>query len=232
MTRKPYLILDCYVGTDQSGASNFLACMPEREVEVVRVCEGGLPKVPGRFAGVLITGSAASLVEPPAWLSPLNHFVESALSQDLPILGVCFGHQLLAEVVVGPGTVCRRTCVEVGWKEVNFSCNDGFWQALPDTFHVFVSHEDEVRSDSKQLEIVAQTEECAVHAFRVADHRAWGVQFHCEMEITEIAFILSLRAAKHPELELQPKQMVRQIHTRRDLAKKMFAGFVEVCEDQ
>ncbi len=206
--------------------------MPEREVQVVRVAKADLPSDPASFAGVLITGSAASLVQPPLWLEPLHAFVERTLAQDTPLLGVCFGHQLLAEVWAGSGTVRRRTRPEVGWKEVRFVSNTGLWQAFPDRFKVFVSHEDEVPASTRGLDIVAQTDECAVHAFGVPGHRAWGVQFHSEMALAEIGFILGLRAAKHPELGLQPQQLMQQIRSRRALATQLFSGFLEVCEAQ
>ena len=100
---KPLLMVDCY----QDGAEaspNFLRYLP-MESEVVRTKCDAIPADIGAFAGMVISGSSASVNEPPSWIPPLSKLVEQAARRKTPVLGVCFGHQLIAHVVMGAGSV-------------------------------------------------------------------------------------------------------------------------------
>jgi GMP synthase-like glutamine amidotransferase len=69
--------------------------------ETVAVHEGaGLPD-PGGLEGIVITGSAAGVYEDHSWLDPLRAFIRRAYAARTPMLGVCFGHQIMADALGG-----------------------------------------------------------------------------------------------------------------------------------
>jgi GMP synthase-like glutamine amidotransferase len=71
---------------------------PEFEVESFDVEAGELPE-PASHAAYLITGSPAGVYEPLPWIEPLQQFIRAA--KDSRMVGVCFGHQVMAEALGG-----------------------------------------------------------------------------------------------------------------------------------
>ncbi|HEV7277189.1 MAG TPA: gamma-glutamyl-gamma-aminobutyrate hydrolase family protein [Devosiaceae bacterium] len=78
--------------------------------ETVPVHEGAPLPDPERLGGILITGSAAGVYEDLPWLEPLRGFIRRAYATQTPMLGVCFGHQVMADALGGE---VRKS--EKGW---------------------------------------------------------------------------------------------------------------------
>ncbi len=62
--------------------------------------DGSLPKA-SEFDGMLITGSAAGVYEDHAWIAPLEELIRDAAAAGKPQVGICFGHQLMAQAFGG-----------------------------------------------------------------------------------------------------------------------------------
>jgi GMP synthase-like glutamine amidotransferase len=78
--------------------------------ESVAVLDGHVLPDPSRCEAVLITGSPAGVYDPLPWMDPLRDFVRGAFSAKTPMIGVCFGHQVIADAV---GGVVRKS--DKGW---------------------------------------------------------------------------------------------------------------------
>jgi GMP synthase-like glutamine amidotransferase len=72
---------------------------PEFEVESFDVPAGELPANPSEYNAYLITGSPAGVYDPLPWIEPLQELIRSA--KDSKMIGVCFGHQVMAEALGG-----------------------------------------------------------------------------------------------------------------------------------
>ena len=92
---KPCLLLDCYV-EDDGAPQNFLPHFPAVPHAVIRAVRSGVPRSVGDYSAIVVTGSAGSVVTPEPWVRDLCRLVGDALAEDVPYLGVCFGHQVLA----------------------------------------------------------------------------------------------------------------------------------------
>ena len=157
-----------------------------RELPVLRAHQGerldqGLQSA--RPAGIIVTGSPLSVTERAPWMLQLGDDLLRVAARGTPVLGVCFGHQLLAraaggEVVVNPkgreiGTV-RVQLTEAGRRDPLFS-----W-ATSGEIEVHATHLDAVDPLPPGATLLASNENCAAQAFRLSETVA-GVQFHPEL---------------------------------------------------
>jgi len=74
---------------------------PSLDFAVYRVTEEQLPRDVAECDAWLITGSRHGVYDPLPWIKPLKRFLRRAYEQDVPIVGICFGHQILAEALGG-----------------------------------------------------------------------------------------------------------------------------------
>lgn len=141
--------------------------------------EGHLPEHTN-FDGVIITGSRSSVYWDEPWISSLIEYVSEAAAADVPILGVCYGHQVLAEAL--GGRVAEMDRFEIGYNTVSHH-TDQLFDGIDEEFTVFTSHGDAVVELPPDATLIAENDH-GVHAFRAGG--CWGVQFHAEYD-TETA---------------------------------------------
>lgn len=141
----------------------------------------GLPATHERFAGVVLTGSHAMVSEREPWSEALVPWLQAAVQAGTPILGICYGHQLLAHALGGE-VAHHPNGVEIGTVTVErheASEADPLLQDLPARFAAQAVHWQSVRSLPAEAVLLASSAHEAHHAFRVGPC-AWGVQFHPE----------------------------------------------------
>lgn len=130
------------------------------------------------FDGVIISGSQSSVYdEDRPWIQTLSRWVEGAIADGLPILGVCWGHQLLAQIL--GGTVKGGT-YELGYVQVIQEKEDPLWREIPNPFTVFATHSDHVVELPPDADLLASNE-TGVQAFR--RNQVYAVQFHPEYDL-------------------------------------------------
>jgi GMP synthase (glutamine-hydrolysing) len=139
------------------------------------------PPAPDRLAGVVITGSHSMVSDREEWSESLRPWLRLAVGTGTPVLGICYGHQLLAHALGGevdhhPGGVEIGT-VKVALHEA--AREDPLLGHLPSHFAAQAVHWQSVRTLPPDAVLLAGNEHEAHHAYRVGE-RAWGVQFHPE----------------------------------------------------
>ncbi len=130
------------------------------------------------FDGVIISGSQSSVYHDEPWMAELATWVRGAIEADLPVLGVCWGHQLLAQML--GGTVEDRGAYELGYVEVDQVEDDPLFDGIPDPFVAFATHSDEVTALPDDVTVLARNE-AGIQVFRKG--RTYGVQFHPEYDM-------------------------------------------------
>ena len=128
--------------------------------------------------GLILSGGPASVYEPNApKLDP------RILDMNLPILGLCYGHQLLAQLT--NGKVEPAACKEYGIAQVAIDKPVGLLEGLSEKEKVWMSHGDTVFALPPEFEVLAHTENCPVAAFRHKQKPIYGLQWHPEVIHTE-----------------------------------------------
>ena len=128
--------------------------------------------------GIIISGGPASVVEP---TSPR---VDRAIYDlGLPILGICYGHQLLAKDL--GGRVSPGVTKEYGHSSVHTEQSPLFRGIPRRDFTVWMSHGDTVVDTPPGFETIGETDDCKVAAMQHPDRRLFGLQFHPEVVHTE-----------------------------------------------
>lgn len=150
--------------------------------ESFRAVSGRLPDLSDGYTHLIITGSEASIVERDAWVYREVEVVQEALEKGLPILGSCYGHQLLALATRGPSCVQRCPHPEVGWIPLRIVKRNGLL-GEPGTTYAFSSHFDEVVNLDEDFEVLASTSHCPIQAFHLKARPVWGIQFHPEINV-------------------------------------------------
>jgi GMP synthase (glutamine-hydrolysing) len=128
--------------------------------------------------GIIISGGPASVTEP---ASPAVDPGIYALG--VPILGICYGHQLMAKDL--DGRVARGTIKEYGHSSLRTS-ESPLFRGLPRReLTVWMSHGDTVIDAPPAFEIIGETGDCKVAAMQHPGRRLFGLQFHPEVVHTE-----------------------------------------------
>jgi GMP synthase-like glutamine amidotransferase len=138
------------------------------------------------YSHILLSGSESSSLDEKGWMLEEEKLIRAAVAAKIPLLGSCFGHQLIAKAVFGRDAVRVRERAELGWKRVSVLIDDPLWGKKGETQSAFLFHYDEVVFvPPDQGVLVAESGECAVQSFKLRGAPAWGVQGHFEIGVTE-----------------------------------------------
>jgi GMP synthase (glutamine-hydrolysing) len=152
-----------------------------------------LPADRSGLAGVLVTGSPAMVSHREPWSERAAAWIAEAHQSALPMLGVCFGHQLIAHALggrVGPNPAGRR----MGTKRVQIrSGAKALFDELGPVTNLHVTHLEAVLELPEGTQILADTNGDPHHALHFGQ-QSWGVQFHPEFSAEIMASYIELRA--------------------------------------
>ena len=168
----------------------------ERDEAVVVDVERGdaLPERAG-FAGVIVTGSAAMVTERLDWSERSAGWLRDAAHAGLPLLGICYGHQLIAHALGGEvgdnprGREMGTVCIELA----DAAREDPLFAGLPARFPAQATHLQSVLRPPPGATVLARNPHDACHAYRWGT-RAWGVQFHPEFATGHMRGYIRARA--------------------------------------
>ncbi len=156
--------------------------------QVYQTNQGEFPE-PDQVIGVFVGASVAGAYDAEPWIAREHEVLRNLAEADTPMLGLCFGSQILASALVGPDQVFKRVSRETGFDEISLTPagrTDPLTQALPDKLRTFMWHGDEVRADHQDIVILADGKDCANHIWRWRHGLVWGIQPHPEMDQEQI----------------------------------------------
>ncbi|MDP7079525.1 MAG: glutamine-hydrolyzing GMP synthase [Candidatus Undinarchaeales archaeon] len=131
--------------------------------------------------GIVLSGGPSSVYEKGAPKLP-KAVLSYALEEGIPMLGICYGHQLLAKML--GGTVESGKEREYGRATFYPRRRTGLFEGLWEEETVWMSHGDLVKDPPEGYEVLGTTSTCPVAAFGSEDSHVYGIQFHPEVAHT------------------------------------------------
>ncbi|MFB6183220.1 MAG: type 1 glutamine amidotransferase [Haloarculaceae archaeon] len=212
---------------DDDAARNFRR---EFDADVVRyaVREGDLPPLASAadesgYDGAVITGSAASVYWNRDWITALKEWVADAATRDVPLLGVCFGHQLLADALGGRVTSMGE--YELGYHVIRHDGDCRLFDGLDEWFVAFTAHSDEVVGLPDGATAHARNP-YSLHAFSMDS--TFGVQFHPEMDLATARRLMRHRGVDGEHIQRMLEDVSDGAHNEAEDAKVVFENFEAV----
>ena len=210
------------------GADNRRNFRRELDAELVEfhVTEGELPD---RFAfdGCVVTGSRASVYWDEPWIADLESWVDEAIDRGLPFLGVCFGHQLLADTL--GGTVEPMDEYEIGYRTVEHDGQNPLLSGVDESFTVFTTHSDRVAELPPGARQFAEND-YGVHGFTKGD--VFAVQFHPEYDTDTAEMVASGKDLPEERIERVLDGITEENYRAACEAKRLFDNFTDYVRTQ
>lgn len=166
---------------------------PEAEFIDYAAIDGHLPRSLSEADGWLVSGSAFSVYDPDPWIGALKKFSREAVNNGDPVFGICFGHQLLAEIMGGKVEKAKQ-----GWGvgvheyriiETADWMNDA---EAGEAFSTLVTHQDQVTKVPPGTRLLAESDFCPHAMMEIAPNIA-SLQSHPEMTVAYCADLYESR---------------------------------------
>jgi GMP synthase (glutamine-hydrolysing) len=155
--------------------------------------------------------------------SRMHDLVHHVLQNNFPLLGICFGHQIVGEVL-GIRVVHDKGQTKVGTHEVRRtkeSETDPIFSQLPESFFAQYAHKDSFSEIPKSAIVLAQSDCCRASALRFGE-KAYTMQFHPELTHEEIAWKLQNISGYLPK-DVDIRKMIQPSHE----ASRIIPSFLE-----
>lgn len=169
---------------------------PTATIDVISIPNGDALPDPSTVEAVLITGAAAGVYDEFDWIAPLEDFVRASYANKTPMVGVCFGHQLIAQAL---GGTVRKS--EKGW-----GIGRHVYQVLPDNgifdgeaVAIACSHQDQVIEAPTEARTILSSEFTPHAGLLYANGATLTVQPHPEFDAEFAQVCCELREGKAPD---------------------------------
>jgi GMP synthase (glutamine-hydrolysing) len=172
--------------------------LPTRWLQTVNVSAGESLPAAHAVAGAIITGSAAMVTERAAWSERTADWIRDAMNAELPLFGVCYGHQLMAHAMGGRVDYLAGGR-EIGTQPIELLAQgqrDPLMVGFPASFRAHTTHEQSVIEPPKQASVLARSERDPHQMLRYGP-KAISTQFHPEFNAEVMRDYIR---RKHPDI--------------------------------
>lgn len=188
------------------------ARLPMHRLQVIDVEADEVLPPPGTVAGALITGSAAMVTERAAWSEHTAGWLRDAMDVELPLFGVCYGHQLMAHALGG------RVDYLPGGREIGTqvieklapAANDQIAARLPASFRAHTTHEQSVLEAPAGAVVLARSTRDPHHLLRYGP-MALSTQFHPEFSADVMRAYIRRKRVDMQREGIDPRDSFREV---------------------
>jgi GMP synthase-like glutamine amidotransferase len=182
------LVVDNNVMPSYWGARDLIRMIPRDSGATIFVRRGPQGDLPGEAQGfdrIVVSGSLTRAEDTAPWTFELENLLRDAAERGVPVLGICYGHQIIARAFGGIRSVGKARTPEHGWTRITTALDRSITRGLPKTFHSFSAHYDEVSGLPDGFECLASSEACRIQAMQHRSKPIYGLQFHPEKTAEE-----------------------------------------------
>lgn len=169
------------------------------ELETIAICDGAPFPDPANLEAVLITGSSAGVYDDHlSWMEPLRGFIRAAYAARTPMVGICFGHQIMADAL---GGVVRKS--EKGWglgrHTYRVIAPPPLLKDAGPSLSILCSHQDQVISPPPEASVFLASDFTPNAGLHYRNGRALSLQPHPEFEDAYGRALAELRRGRAPD---------------------------------
>lgn len=168
------------------------------DFDVIDVPSGAPIPDPETLQAVLITGSPAGVYEDHLWLDPLREFIRKAYARRTPMVGICFGHQIIADALGGE---VRKS--EKGWgmgrHTYRIVSRPGYFDLPRASVSIACSHQDQVITAPAEAQVLLASDFTPNAGLHYANGRTLTFQPHPEFEDGYASALVEMRRGHAPD---------------------------------
>ena len=163
------------------------------DIDLVRydIDRGALPDRVDECDGWICSPSRASVYDNESWIADAEALHRDIVAREVPYVGICFGHQLLAQALGG-----RVARADGGWgigvQSYAVVEPQSWMSPAASQFSLLASHQDQVVVAPPQARVIASAPYCPIAGLAVGE-RAWSIQAHPEFVAPLADHLLNLR---------------------------------------
>jgi GMP synthase-like glutamine amidotransferase len=169
----------------------FAALLPEARFTYYRADQGRLPANPEACDAWLCTGSRYSAYDTMPWVGALAQFIRDVRESEKPFVGICFGHQMLAQALGGEVAKAEQGW-GVGVLPVQILANESWMQPARAEVRIQHMHQDQVQRLPRGSVVLGRSPHCEVGLFRVGE-KMLGIEGHPEFPAEFAAALIRAR---------------------------------------
>ena len=220
-------VIDASVG--DTPAEDNLTRELDGTTTVYKASEGERPPAPTGsvgYDGVVVSGSQTSVYEDRQWIHDLTAWIRAVHRADVPVLGICWGHQFLVQSL--GGRVVDMGEHELGYRTVHRRGEDPLFTDVPRSFTAFQTHSDRVAElPSGAVELARN--DYGVQAFRLGS--SYGVQFHPEYDRDTAEWVIGNKDLAEDRLAAVRGTITDETVAAAEEATRVFDNFLAVVAD-
>jgi GMP synthase-like glutamine amidotransferase len=198
--------------------------LPDLRLTWIDLYHGEDAPSPTAFDGFLCTGSRCSVYEDQPWIGKLKTFVKDVQQSAKPFVGVCFGHQVLAEALGG-----KVEKAQYGWgvgvHDMNIIRPERWMSPQQSHCKLQYMHADQVQTMPPASTLLASSAHCPVAMFRVGDTML-GIEGHPEFPAAYVEALLRERTERIGEKRVNEALNTLKDETDDRLAARWIANFL------
>jgi GMP synthase-like glutamine amidotransferase len=149
------------------------------DIDWYDVTKGDYPEDPAIYDAFLISGSSASAFDNEPWIGILKEYIQKIFKEKHKIIGVCFGHQIIAEALGGK-VIRAKKGWGIGVKTIDVISRQPWMQPYQHHCSLLFYHQDHVILEPDNAIILARNEFCEIQMYCIGA-QVLGIQAHPEM---------------------------------------------------